>query len=171
MIADLGGGVVGRWRTAGLGADAPPAVVQRIADEVRGLLQGIGTPQDRVLGLGVVAPGPLTPAAGMVLTPPVMQRWTLFPLAASLAGFLVSRARAVRPRMLPLVVFGATMAGSLVFTHPIGIAVMGARLGMSAQEAITTGAVFLPGDVIKNVLVAVVAAAVFRAFPDMLERR
>src|SRR5665648_610993 len=45
-------GAVGRWRTAGLGADAPPAVVQRIADEVRGLLQGIGTPQDRILQRG-----------------------------------------------------------------------------------------------------------------------
>src|SRR5665647_3154549 len=71
------------------------------------------------------------------------------------------------PRRAPI----TAMAGSLVFTHPIGIAVMGGRLGMSAQEAITTGAVFLPGDVIKNVLVAIVAAAVFRAFPDMLERR
>src|SRR5665647_2257437 len=92
-------------------------------------------------------------------------------LAAPLAGFLVSRARRLPARALPPAIFGAAMAGSLVFTHPIGIAVMGARLGMSAQEAITTGAVFLPGDVIKNVLVAIVAAAVFRAFPDMLERR
>jgi biotin transport system substrate-specific component len=94
-----------------------------------------------------------------------------FPLAAALAGFLVTRARNLPARTLPFAVFGAAMAGSLIFTHPIGIAVMGARLGMSAQEAIATGAVFLPGDVIKNVLVAVVASAVFRAFPDMLARR
>jgi len=106
-----------------------------------------------------------------VLGKPSLGYLLAFPLAAALAGFLVSRARTVRPRMLPVVIFGAAMAGSLVFTHPIGIAVMGARLGMSAPEAITTGAVFLPGDVIKNVLVAIVAAAVFRAFPDMLERR
>jgi biotin transport system substrate-specific component len=94
-----------------------------------------------------------------------------FPLAAALAGFLVTRARNLPARTLPFAVFGAAMAGSLIFTHPIGIAVMGARLGMSAQEAIATGAVFLPGDAIKNVLVAVVASAVFRAFPDMLARR
>jgi biotin transport system substrate-specific component len=94
-----------------------------------------------------------------------------FPLATALAGFLVTRARNLPARTLPFAVFGAAMAGSLIFTHPIGIAVMGARLGMSAQEAIATGAVFLPGDVIKNVLVAVVASAVFRAFPDMLARR
>ena len=94
-----------------------------------------------------------------------------FPLAAALAGFLVTRARRLPPRWLPVAVFGAAMAGSLVFTHPVGIAVMGARLGMSVSEAITAGAVFLPGDVLKNVLVAVVATAVFRAFPDMLDRR
>lgn len=94
-----------------------------------------------------------------------------FPLAAALAGFLVTRLRRVPTRWLPLAVFGAATAGSLVFTHPIGIAVMGARLGMSATEAVTAGAVFLPGDLIKNALVAVVATAVFRAFPDMLERR
>jgi biotin transport system substrate-specific component len=94
-----------------------------------------------------------------------------FPFAAALAGFLVTRARTLPVRALPVAVFGAAMAGSLVFTHPIGIAVMGARLGLTAQEAVTAGAVFLPGDVIKNVLVAVVASAVFRAFPDMLARR
>jgi biotin transport system substrate-specific component len=94
-----------------------------------------------------------------------------FPLAAALAGLLVTRARNLPPRTLPFAIFGAATAGSLIFTHPIGIAVMGARLGMSAQEAIAAGAVFLPGDVIKNVLVAVVASAVFRAFPDMLSRR
>lgn len=119
-------------------------------------------------GLPVFAQG----AGGLaVLGKPSLGYLLAFPLAAALAGFLVSRARRLPARALPPAIFGAAMAGSLVFTHPIGIAVMGARLGMSAQEAITTGAVFLPGDVIKNVLVAVVAAAVFRAFPDMLERR
>lgn len=102
------------------------------------------------------------PSAGYLLA---------FPLAAALAGFLVTRVRRVPTRWLPLAVFGAATAGSLVFTHPIGIAVMGARQGLSATEAVTAGAVFLPGDLIKNALVAIVATAVFRAFPDMLERR
>jgi biotin transport system substrate-specific component len=106
-----------------------------------------------------------------VLGKPSLGYLLAFPLAAALAGFLVTRARNLSVRALPFAVFGAATAGSLVFTHPIGIAVRGARLGMSAPEAIATGAVFLPGDVIKNVLVAVVASAVFRAFPDMLARR
>ncbi len=106
-----------------------------------------------------------------VLGKPSLGYLLAFPLAAALAGWLVTRFRRVRTRWLPLVVFGAAMAGSLVFTHSIGIAVMGARLGMSPAEAISAGAAFLPGDVVKNVLVAIVASSVFRAFPDMLERR
>jgi biotin transport system substrate-specific component len=94
-----------------------------------------------------------------------------FPIAAAIAGALVTRARRVSTRRLPLAVFGAAMAGSLIATHPLGIAVMGWRLGVSPAEAITLGATFLPGDIIKNVLVAIVATAVFRAFPDMLRGR
>lgn len=94
-----------------------------------------------------------------------------FPFAAALAGFLASRAVRVRPALRPVALFASATAGSLVFIHPIGIAVMGARLGLDAAEAITMGAVFLPGDVVKNVLAALVATAVLRAFPDLLDRR
>lgn len=99
-----------------------------------------------------------------------------FPLAAALAGLLATRAaqlRAVRMRsaLLPVALFLCAAAASLLLIHPLGISVMGARLGLSAQEAIAAGAVFLPGDIIKNALAAVVATAVFRAFPDMLARR
>ncbi|NMR20769.1 biotin transporter BioY [Cellulomonas fimi] len=94
-----------------------------------------------------------------------------FPFAAALAGLLAGYARRVRATLVPVVLFGAAMAGSLVFTHPIGITVMGWRGGLEPAEAIRFGALFLPGDVIKNALVAVVAAAIFRAFPDMLRQR
>ncbi|HEY8717922.1 biotin transporter BioY [Pengzhenrongella sp.] len=109
-------------------------------------------------GLAVLA----GPSAGYLIA---------FPLAAALAGYLAGFAARVRPALRALVLFGAATAGNLIFTHPIGIAVMGWRLGLPAGDAIKLGATFLPGDVIKNVLVAVVAAAVFRAFPDMLRRR
>jgi len=94
-----------------------------------------------------------------------------FPLAAALAGYLATYARRVPGRWRAPVLFAAAMAGSLVFTHPIGIAVMGWRLALEPAAAITLGLTFLPGDILKNVVVAVVAAAVFRAFPDMLRQR
>lgn len=104
-----------------------------------------------------------------VLGKPSLGYLLAFPLAAALAGWLAGRALRAR-RMTLLAVFGSAMAASLTFIHPIGITVMGARLGMSAGEAVAAGAVFLPGDVVKNLLAAVVTLAVVRAFPDLRRR-
>lgn len=88
VLADLGGAVVARRRTPGAGSDDPHEVVRRIAGDLTTLLGQAGAPRARVLGLGVVSPGPLTRSAGMVLTPPVMARWADFPLADALEDAL-----------------------------------------------------------------------------------
>jgi predicted NBD/HSP70 family sugar kinase len=84
VIANLGGAVVGRWRRPGAGEDPPDVVVARVASELALFIARIGVDPDRLLGLGVVSPGPITSAIGMVLTPPVMEAWTDFPLADAL---------------------------------------------------------------------------------------
>lgn len=99
-----------------------------------------------------------------------------FPLAALLTGYLtekVLRSKRLSRRRLStaLGIFAAATTSSLLIIHPLGIAVLGWRLGFSATEAIAAGAVFLPGDVIKNALAAIVATSVHRAFPDLLARR
>jgi biotin transport system substrate-specific component len=95
-----------------------------------------------------------------------------FPLAALVTGFLAERVFRSRTWSRGwrawLGVFGSAMTGSLLFIHPIGIAVLGWRLGLSPSEAIAAGIVFLPGDIIKNGLAAAVATAVHRAFPDLI---
>lgn len=89
---------------------------------------------------------------------------------AAVAGWL-TRLRPVPRHWLPVVVAVATTAATVLVVYPVGIAVMGARAGLGVSEAIVAGSAFLPFDVVKNLLVAIVAGAVFRAFPDMLERR
>ncbi|GCE76430.1 ROK family transcriptional regulator [Cellulomonas biazotea] len=84
VIANLGGAIVARWRRPGAGSDDPREVVARIAAEIRATVARVGVDPARVLGLGVVSPGPITVSTGMTLTPPVMQAWTEFPLAAAL---------------------------------------------------------------------------------------
>lgn len=84
VLADLGGAVVARWRTSGAGSQDPDQVVARVAREIGAMLAQVGTDPGRVLGLGVVSPGPFTAARGMLLAPPVMQRWADYPLADSL---------------------------------------------------------------------------------------
>ncbi|MHA3948280.1 ROK family transcriptional regulator [Cellulomonas bogoriensis] len=80
VLTTLGGTVIGRMSRAGAGVGNPPTVIARMAQEVDALIDGSGVDRDRVLGLGLVSPGPLTPAAGMRLTPPAMRQWEDFPL-------------------------------------------------------------------------------------------
>ncbi|MEE1928987.1 ROK family transcriptional regulator [Streptomyces sp. TRM 70351] len=80
VLTDLAGAVVARMSRAGAGAEDPPVVVSRMAGEVRNFIEGAGIDHGRVLGLGLVSPGPLTPASGMRLTPPTMRHWEEFPL-------------------------------------------------------------------------------------------
>lgn len=94
-----------------------------------------------------------------------------FPLAAALAGHLATRAGGLRPSVRYVALFASATAASLLLIHPIGIAVMGWRGGLSASEALVAGSRYIPGDLIKNLLAALVASAVLRAFPDMVRRR
>ncbi|MGY4645591.1 ROK family protein [Cellulomonas sp. URHB0016] len=84
VIANLGGAIVARWKRPGAGSDDPGEVVDRIAGEISATVARVGVDPARLLGLGVVSPGPISTSTGMTLTPPVMQAWTEFPLAAAL---------------------------------------------------------------------------------------
>ncbi|MFF1528812.1 biotin transporter BioY [Cellulomonas sp. NPDC058312] len=121
-------------------------------------LAGLPVFSGAVGGLGVLA----GPSAGYLLA---------FPLAAALAGWLGLLARRAAPRWRVPALFAAAATATLLTVHPLGIAVLGWRLGLSASEAVAAGAVFLPGDLVKNALAAVVAAAALRAFPDLLRGR
>ncbi|GIG22338.1 sugar kinase [Cellulomonas chitinilytica] len=84
VIANLGGAIVARWKRPGAGSDDPREVVARIGGEIAATVARVGVDPARLLGLGVVSPGPISAFTGMTLTPPVMQAWTEFPLAAAL---------------------------------------------------------------------------------------
>lgn len=155
---------------------AVPITLQTFAVVLAGLLLG---PRRGALALllyvavGVAGAPVLSGATGglWVLADPAAGYLLAFPLAAAVAGGLGLLARRVRPRRRVLALFGAGCAATLLTIHPLGIAVLGWRLGLAPSEALAAGAVFLPGDVIKNALAAVVAAAALRAFPDLLRGR
>lgn len=94
-----------------------------------------------------------------------------FPLGAAVTGFVVE----LLPRhklaySVPLV-FLAGLAGSALAIHTLGIAGMAWRIPTSVQDAFVIDVAFWPGDLIKNAVMAVVATAVHRAYPDLLPRR
>ena len=92
------------------------------------------------------------------------------PLAAALCGFIVTRLPRQNLQSI-LWIFLAGLIGSIVFNHSLGIVGLHLRAGLSWSEAWKVDLAFWPGDVIKNLLMALVATAVHRAFPDLLGRR
>jgi biotin transport system substrate-specific component len=89
-----------------------------------------------------------------------------FPLAAALCGFIVWRNRE-RATDFTLV-FTAGLLSSFVVIHTLGPLNLAWRADMSLKAAFVFDTQFYPGDVMKNVVMALVATAVHRAFPDLL---
>jgi len=91
-----------------------------------------------------------------------------FPFAAALAGFLVQFVfREQRTRAV--FVFVAAMAGT-VLNHVCGTIGMKIYLDVTWRQAFTFDAPFWVGDIVKALVVGIVAAEVHRAFPRLLGR-
>ena len=81
-IVDRGGRIDALATTATRAQDGPEAVIEQIAAAVDRLRAAAG--ERSVLGLGVGAPGPLDPVAGIAIGPPTLAGWQDVPLAALL---------------------------------------------------------------------------------------
>jgi biotin transport system substrate-specific component len=110
-------------------------------------------------------------AAGLaVLAGPSAGYLIGFPLAAALCGFIVERLPRRSLASVPTI-FAAGLLSSAVFIHTLGIAGLVLRADLTWAQAFDVDKVFWPGDVVKNIAMALVATAVHRAFPDLLGRR
>lgn len=92
-----------------------------------------------------------------------------FPLAAALCGYLVHRNRSNATQFA--FVFTCGLLSSAAFVHTLGPLNLAWRADLSLKEAFTFDAAYFPGDIAKNIVMALVATAVHRAFPDLVARR
>lgn len=108
----------------------------------------------------------LAPFAG-----PTVGYLVSFPLAAWLIGFIVERLpRRKIATSIPLI-FMAGLVANLVFVHTLGPLGLAWRAEMGIGAAFLFDLAFWPGDLVKTLIVAIVATAVHRAFPALLPRR
>ena len=128
-----------------------------------GFLAALPYPATGALGPPVFAG--LAPFAG-----PTVGYLVSFPFAAATVGLIVERLPRRGAGMTTLLFFLAALAG-VVVNHGLGILGLSWRGEMSLTEAAIIDVVFLPGDIVKALLAAVVATAVHRAFPALLIRR
>lgn len=109
-------------------------------------------------GLGIIAGPSIGYLAGFVP-------------AAFLCGLIVERIPRHKVATSVPLIFLAGLVGSFVFIHPLGIAGLVWRADLTWSAAAVVDLAFWPGDLVKNLAMALVATAVHRAFPDLLPRR
>ncbi|MFD4369767.1 biotin transporter BioY [Rhodococcus sp. NPDC058521] len=152
-----------------LGTSGVPITLQSLGVMLAGALLGA---RKGVLAVLTVI------ALGLVLPILAGGRTTLTSLAGPTAGFLIGWIPAVAVigwltyRMLPryrvLTGFAINALGGIVVLYVFGIAGMMLRTDLTAWSALVANASFLPGDLIKAIVTAVVAAQVHRAYPALL---
>ncbi len=107
-----------------------------------------------------------------VMTTPSAGYLVAFVIAAFVVGLAAQQilARTRTARRVPLF-FLAAMVTSILFVHTLGVLGMTITADIPLAQAFQADLAFYPGDIIKNVVAAMAAAAVHRAFPDILVRR
>lgn len=109
-------------------------------------------------GLGILA----GPSAGYILG---------FTIAAAVVGFLTVQVLRRTTRRRAAWLFAAAMVTSILFIHSLGVAGIMLNTGATWQQAFLADLAFYPGDIVKNILAALIAVTLHRAFPDILVRR
>jgi biotin transport system substrate-specific component len=109
-------------------------------------------------GLGILA----GPSAGYIIA---------FPIAAGIVGWLATVVirRTTRARALWFFLSAAVTSAAVV--HSLGVVGIALNSKATLEQAFLSDLVFYPGDIVKNILAAVIAVALHRAFPDILVRR
>jgi predicted NBD/HSP70 family sugar kinase len=85
VLLDLSGAVVAQAQVPTPVPEDPEAVVAGLVAEIEGLIAGAGVDRERVLGVGIAAPGPIDVEGGVVVDPPHLPGWHLVPLRDAVA--------------------------------------------------------------------------------------
>ncbi len=104
-------------------------------------------------GLGVF----MAPSAGYLLA---------WPLGAFVTGLVMRALPARSPRRVALSAFIASALGGLLVVHAFGVLGLMKIAGMGLSQALIGTSVFVPGDLVKCALTAVVCHTVARGLPD-----
>lgn len=146
-IVDLAGRMVARRTVDTPRVVAPDEVVSSIAASVRGLVDDAGIESERLVGVGIAAPGPIDMADGTINDPPLMAHWEHVPLRDALGAALGM------PVILEKDVTAATI-GELWSHHDAGrddFALFyigtGTGLGLALDHGVLRGATSNLGDI------------------------
>ncbi|MFE3293430.1 biotin transporter BioY [Rhodococcus sp. NPDC059234] len=155
--------------TINIGTSGVPITLQTLGVMLAGALLG---PRKGVLSVLTVI------ALGLALPVLAGGRTSLTSLSSPTAGFLIGWIPTVAvigwltvkllPRYNVIVGTLINLIGGIVVLYAFGIAGMMVRADLTFAKALSLNVTFLPGDAIKAVVAAAVAAQVHRAYPALL---
>lgn len=87
VLLDLTGNVVAHARVRTPRANEPEQVMRRIHDRFERLVADSGIARDKIVGLGLAAPGPIDQERGTIIDPPNLHGWHRVPLREALERF------------------------------------------------------------------------------------
>ncbi|MCL3817381.1 biotin transporter BioY [Aeromicrobium wangtongii] len=135
---------------------------------VRGVLSvllylAVGTAGLPVFARGAAGPAEWASATGGYLL--------AFPLAALIVGFAAHRVARRSPGLFTVVVSVVAAIVTVAVVGTLGALGMALKLDLSLSAAWALATPYFVADIGKGILAAVVAAAVLRAFPQLVSRR
>ncbi|MGW6281557.1 ROK family transcriptional regulator [Kribbella sp. NPDC055071] len=80
VLLDLTGDVIARRRVETPYADDPVVLIDGIGSMIEDVIIAAEAPRDRIIGVGIAAPGPVDVDRGVVVDPPNLSAWHLVPL-------------------------------------------------------------------------------------------
>ncbi|MBO3662540.1 ROK family transcriptional regulator [Microbacterium stercoris] len=146
-LVDLLGRVIARHATATPSGQAPDAVEESMIASTDALLESCGADRQRLIGIGVAAPGPVDVDRGIVNRPPLLPGWDNVPLSDVLAE------RFGLPVLLEKDVTSATVgelwAGTQDVDDDVAVLYLGAGvgLGVALDRTALRGATSNFGDI------------------------
>jgi predicted NBD/HSP70 family sugar kinase len=84
VVLDLAGSVVTHSRMPAPSAVSSEETIERIAAAVESLIATAAVSRDRIVGVGVAAPGPVDLGRGIMLNPPLLSGWQSVPVRDAL---------------------------------------------------------------------------------------
>jgi predicted NBD/HSP70 family sugar kinase len=80
VLLDLRGDIVAHRQVRTAAAATPSEILAQIAETIDGLIDAAAVSREKLLGVGIAAPGPIDSARGAIVDPPLLEGWKDVPL-------------------------------------------------------------------------------------------
>ncbi len=79
LLLDLRGDIVAHKQVRTAPAATPSEILAQIASTIDDLIDTADVGRDKLLGIGIAAPGPIDSARGVIVDPPLLEGWKVLP--------------------------------------------------------------------------------------------